>query len=196
MEFEKLITISGQGSLFSVLSRTNFGLIAESVEDGKRIPVYQNSNVSTLQDISIYTEDGDLPLRDVLASIAEKHKSKAIKAFKDNSEYKTFFEEVVPNFEKDRVHTSDIKKIVKWYNQLVNKNFDFATLKAEEKVEEKAAEGTEEKETEKKTTKKAATKSADSTKKASATKAKTTAAQKVKNAPTKKVQGVRKAGGS
>ncbi len=195
MEFEKLITISGHGSLFAVLSRTNFGLIAESVEDGKRIPVYQNSNVSTLQDISIYTEDGDLPLRDVLANIAEKQEAKAIKAFKDNNEYKAFFESVVPNFEKDRVHTSDIKKIVKWYNQLVGKNFDFATLKLEEKEEEKATEGTEEKETEKKTAKKTTAKAADTTKKVSATKAKATT-PKVKNAPAKKVQGVRKAGGS
>lgn len=194
MEFEKLITISGQGSLFSVLSRTNFGLIAESIEDGKRVPVYQNNNVSTLQDISIYTEDGDLPLREVLSSIAEKHNSQVIAAFKDNGQYKAFFEEVVPNFEKDRVHTSDIKKIVKWYNQLAEKSFDFATLKIEAQTEEQSEEGADD--TEKKAAKKATSKTADATKKASAAKTKTAAAPKVKNAPTKKVQGVRKAGGS
>src|SRR5690606_30723823 len=102
--------------------------------------------------------------------------------------------EVVPNFEKDRVHTSDIKKIVKWYNQLAGKNFDFSTLKLEQQAEEQLEEGAED--AEKKTTKKAATKATDTAKKASTTKAKTAAAPKVKNAPTKKVQGVRKAGGS
>jgi dephospho-CoA kinase len=60
MEFEKLISVSGKGSLYKIVSKTNFGLIAESLEDGKRMPVYQSNNVSTLTDISIYTNEGDV----------------------------------------------------------------------------------------------------------------------------------------
>jgi len=214
MEFEKLISISGQGSLFMIVSRTGFGLVAESLEDNKRIPVYQSHNVSTLDDISIYTKDGDMPLREVFLKIFEKEGGKACPDAKEsNDKVKQYFESVLPEYDEDRVYVSDMKKVLKWYNQLIKGNhIDAESLK---RKEEEPAEGDQPEQEEattgkKKTAKKEA--AADPDEKApekdkkkepkKETKKKTVApkvaksAGPVKNAPAKKVQGVRKAGGS
>ncbi|MCX7745133.1 MAG: DUF5606 domain-containing protein [Flavobacteriales bacterium] len=207
MEFEKIIAISGQGSLYTVISRSNNGLIAESLEDKKRIPVFQNMDVSTLEDISIYTESGELPLKEVFVRIFEKEGGKeALDAKADNSTLFAYFETIVPDFDRERVYASHIKKMIKWYNQLVKNNLiDPEKLKSKEETDMVAeVEETEEKkaktkktkasdepgktEEKKKETKKTAAKPA------TAKPAKSTGA--VKNAPAKKVQAVRKAGGA
>jgi len=208
MEFEKLISVSGKGSLFKIVSRTNFGLIAESLEDGKRLPVYQSNNVSTLTDISIYTNEGDVSLKTVLLKIYEKESGKETSAVtgKDDAVRK-YFGEILPDFDQERVYTSDIKKLLKWYNQLIKNNIDPEQLKDKEEAEE-----TEQEETKKATKSKAKAKDEDAStekekkpavkkEKTDAAKKKTTAAKtnkpapKVTNAPAKKVQTVRKAGG-
>ena len=214
-----MISISGQGSLFMIVSRTGFGLIAESLEDKKRIPVYQHHQVSTLEDISIYTKEGDVPLREVFLRIFEKEGGKeCIDPKEGNDKLKKYFETVLPDYDDERVYVSDMKKVFKWYNQLVQGNhIDAESLKPREE-EPAAGEADEEKTEKKKTTKKTAAKKdkeeaaepaaegkKKETKKAepkkTATKKKTAApkvskAGPVKNAPAKKVQGVRKAGGS
>ncbi len=207
MEFEKIIAISGHGSLYTVISRTNNGLIAESLEDKKRIPVFQNMDVSTLQDISIYTESGELPLKEVFVRMFEKEGGKeALDAKADNSALFSYFETIVPDFDRERVYASHIKKMIKWYNQLVKNNLiDPEKLKAKEKAQEategeatdeknpktpkaKASEETVKTEEKKKEPKKTAAKSpANKPAKSTGT---------VKNAPAKKVQAVRKAGGA
>lgn len=186
MEFDKIIAISGQGSLFAIASRTSFGLVAESLEDGKKIPVYAHYTVSKLEDISIYTEDGDVLLREVMLKVFEKHGGKEVGALKDNDAHKVFFEEVLPNYDKDKVYISDIKKLVKWYNQLVRKDLlNTEMLTAKKDTQETTEVGEEKPEKEKKEAKPKTTVKA---------KAKTNTA--VKNAPAKKVQTVRKSGGS
>lgn len=200
MEFEKLIAISGQGSLFTIISRTGFGLVAESLEDQKRIPVYQSTNVSTLEDISIYTNSGDVPLREVFLKIFEKEEGKScIDAKSGNDQIKSYFKEILPDFDDEKVYVSDMKKVFKWYNQLVgtgNLTADVLKKKEEEKVdeveEETKTEAAGKSEDKKKETKKSESKK--STQKAAPKVAKSAGA--VKNAPAKKVQTVRKAGGS
>jgi hypothetical protein len=199
MEFEKLISVSGYGSLYKIISRTNFGLIAESLEDGKRMPVYQSYNVSTLTDISIYKEDGEVSLKEVLLTIFEKEGGKETAALKSKDpEIKKYFESILPDYDKERVYTSDVKKLLKWYNQLVKNNaIDPEAWKKEDsevKEEETEKEVAEEKEgTEKKAAKKEKSTTA---KKKTVAKTNKPAAKKVTNAPAKKVQTVRKSGGS
>jgi len=203
MEFEKIITISGYGSLFTIISRTKNGLIAESLEDKKRIPVFQSMDVSTLEDISVYTESGEIPLKEVFVKIFQKEGGKTVgDANSDNSQLFTYFESIVPDFDRERVYASHIKKILKWYNQLVKNNLiDPEKLKAKEEpkplTEEDTAEGTEPKAKKIKAADgsvKSDEKKKEPKKSAVAKPAKSTAA--VKNAPAKKVQAVRKAGGA
>src|SRR5688572_1735062 len=139
MEFDKLISVSGYGSLFKIISKTNFGLIAESLEDGKRMPVYQSYNVSTLTDISIYTNEGDVSLKEVFLKVYETEGGKECAAVKGKDpEIKKYFETILPDYDKEKVYTSDIKKLLKWYNQLVKSNLlDPEELKAKpEETEE------------------------------------------------------------
>lgn len=199
MEFEKLISVSGYGSLYKIISKTNFGLIAESLEDGKRMPVYQSYNVSTLTDISIYTEEGDVLLKEVFLKIYETEGGKECAAAKaKDPDVKKYFAGILPDYDKERVYTSDIKKLLKWYNQLVKSN-----LLDPEELKKKDEESTETKD-EKKDVKAedapvekkvAPKKEKTETKKKTPTAKANTTTPKVKNAPAKKVQTVRKAGG-
>ena len=121
MALEKIISISGQPGLYKVISQTKYGLIAENLEDSKRIPVYSNYKVSSLGDISIYTQDDDVPLNDVFLMIMEKEGGKPVDV-KSEAEVKTYFESVLPTYDRDRVYVSDMKKLLKWYNALVKRD--------------------------------------------------------------------------
>jgi hypothetical protein len=199
MEFEKLISVSGKGSLYKIVSKTNFGLIAESLEDGKRMPVYQSNNVSTLTDISIYTNEGDVLLKEVLLKIYEKEEGKECPAAKvKDPEVKVYFESILPDYDKEKVYISDIKKLIKWYNQLVKSNLlDPEELKKKDEVASSEEGDNNDIKAEESADKKTAPKKekTDAAKKKAVTAKTNTAAPKVKNAPAKKVQTVRKAGG-
>jgi Domain of unknown function (DUF5606) len=129
MEFEKLIAISGQGSLFKIVGRAKFGLVAENLETGKKMPVYQSHQVSTLQDISMFTQDGDVPLREVLIKLLAFSKDNSLPSAKDASsaDVRTFFKQVLPEHDEDRVHDADIRKLIKWFNQLVKNGLNEAS---------------------------------------------------------------------
>lgn len=145
MALEKIISISGQPGLYQVISQTKYGLIAENLEDSKRIPVYSNYKVSSLGDISIYTEEEDVPLNDVLLKILEKENGKPV-TVKSDAEAKAYFESVLPTYDKERVYVSDMKKLLKWYNALAKRDLiqkDEAPteeVSTEAKTEEVAAE--------------------------------------------------------
>ena len=196
MALEKIISISGQPGLYQVISQTKYGLIAENLEDSKRIPVYSNYKVSSLGDISIYTEEEDVPLNDVLLKILEKENGKPV-TVKSDAEAKAYFESVLPTYDKERVYVSDMKKLLKWYNALAKRDLiqkDEAPteeVSTEAKTEEVAAE---EPVAEKKPVKKAAApKKAAAEKKTAATPkaAAPKAASKSKGSP--KVSAPRKA---
>lgn len=124
-----ILSIAGKSGLYALVSRGNRMLIVEALETGKRVPAYANDRITSLGDIAIYTEDEEVPLLDVLQSVKEKEGGKEItfnfkKASKD--ELFSYFEEVLPKFDQDRVHPSDIKKLLSWYNLLVKSgNTDF-----------------------------------------------------------------------
>lgn len=137
MSLEKVIAISGKPGLFEIISRTKSGLIVESMADGKRFPVNSVHNVSTLNDIAIYTYEEEVPLKQVFTNIHEREDGKSsIDPKSDKQTLLSFFGEVLPGFDEERVYPSNIKKVVSWYNTLVESGFDFETLKeAEDKKE-------------------------------------------------------------
>ena len=119
MSLDKIVSISGKPGLYHLRAQTRSGFIAESLTDGKKIPVGLRHNVSVLSEISIYTLDGEAPLRDVFAKIAEKENGeKAISHKVSKDELEAYFFDVLPNFDEDRVYASDMKKVIQWYNLL------------------------------------------------------------------------------
>ena len=105
-----------------MVSNSSNAIIVESLIDGKRFPAYSNAKIIALEDISIYTETEDMPLKEVFKRMYDKEGGKqAISHKEPNEKIVAYFNEVVPEYDKERVYTSDIKKIIQWYNLLVSK---------------------------------------------------------------------------
>lgn len=122
--------------MYKLVNNSASAIIVESIVDGKRFPAYSNSKIIALGDISIYTEDEDMPLPEVMKRISAKCNGAAALSHKEETEkIMAFFNEIIPEYDKDRVYISDMRKIVQWYNLLIDKNM----LKLEE-AEEKSAE--------------------------------------------------------
>jgi hypothetical protein len=143
MDLTKILAISGKPGLFEMLSQTKTGFIVESLKDGKRFPVFAHERVSSLEEISIFsTTEEDIPLKDIFKKIFEKRDSKPAPDPKSSPEtLKEFFLESVPDYDQERVYVSDIKKVLGWYNLLLEKEM----LVFEEEEEEKGSEEEEEK---------------------------------------------------
>lgn len=143
---KEILAITGKPGLFKIVSHSGKSLIVEDLVSGKRFPVSMRDRVVSLGDIAMYTENDDKPLGEILDLIYAKEEGKKldIKEIITSPGLKAKFEEYLPDFDKDRVHDSDVKKLFTWYNLLVDKGF---TKFAEEKEEAKP-ESTPEKETE------------------------------------------------
>lgn len=141
MKLKDILAISGKPGLYKFISQGRNGIIIESFTDKKRSIIHASSKVSALEDIAIYTDTEEVPLKDVFKAIYEKTEGKeALSRKTSNEELKSFFDEVLPNYDRDRVYVSDIKKVVNWYNHLVNLGL------AELEDEEESTEETEKKE--------------------------------------------------
>lgn len=119
-----ILAISGKPGLYRMVSRGNRSLVVESLDAAKkRQPAFATDRIISLADIAMYTDDEEVPLRQVLNSIKNRQEGKAVSdinlktASKD--ELFQFMAEVLPQFDRDRVHTSDVKKLIQWYNILV-----------------------------------------------------------------------------
>ena len=135
MGLEKIVAVSGKPGLYEIISQTKGGLIVQSLVDNKRLPINAMHNVSVLNDIAIYTYDDEVPLREIFKTISKINK-KVISHKESNDNLVSFFKEVLPNFDQDRVYPSNIKKIVQWYNILETSNFDFLSIKENTEEEE------------------------------------------------------------
>ena len=136
MDLSKIMAISGKPGLFKMLAQTKNGIVVESMLDGKKFTAFTHERISTLEEISIYTEDEDRPLKDILKAIHEMQDGKAAIPHKaSNEELKEFFEKAVPDYDKENVYVSDIKKVIYWYNLLQEKDLLDFTEKEEEKKE-------------------------------------------------------------
>lgn len=143
MKLDKIIAISGKPGLYQVISQSKSGVIVESLADKKRFPVLSLHNVSTLNDIAIYTYEKEVPLREVFLSLHEKENGNtSVDPKAGKQELMAYFSEVLPEYDEDRVYASNIKKVMLWYNSLVASDFDFKALK-EEVEKERAEESSE-----------------------------------------------------
>ncbi|GGD28637.1 DUF5606 family protein [Flavobacterium orientale] len=140
MSLQKILAISGKPGLFELKVQTRTGFVAESLLDGKRITVGMRSNVSLLSEIAVYTYDEEIKLAQVFKAIATKeNEGPSISHKEDNAVLTTYFREVLPDFDEERVYVSDIKKIINWYNLLQPKGL--ITLEVlEEALKEQPAE--------------------------------------------------------
>lgn len=138
--FERILTISGKPGLYRLLSQGRNMFIVEAVDaTKKRMPVYNSDKVVMLDDIAIYTDTEEVPLRDVFAKIQEKEGGVLPFDMKAATpeELVEYFESVMPDYDRERVYLTHIKKIYAWYNLLVeNGVVDFT----QEEVAEEAAE--------------------------------------------------------
>lgn len=174
MVLKDILSISGQPGLFKFIAQGKNAIVVEHLETKKRSSAFGSAKVSSLEEISVFTENEDLPLGKVFDLIYEKEDGgPAISHKSEPEKLTTWFEAVVPEYDRERVYNSDIKKIIQWYNILHS-----LKLLEPDKPEEKEKEGTEESKPEKKS---AAKKSAP---KKSAPK---------KNPPRKKPSGTKKA---
>lgn len=133
MEYSKIITISGKPGLYKILSQTKTGFIVESLLDQKRLPIASANNVSLIENIAIYTYEEEVPLLTVFKSIFEKENREKTISHKESSKKLTlYFSEILPNYDEERVYVSNIKKIIQWYNILVDAGLDFSSVKETE----------------------------------------------------------------
>ena len=124
MELKEILAISGQPGLYKYVAQSTRGVIVESLVDGRRINASASSKVSALTEISMYTEGDDIPLAEVFTKIYAHTGGKEAVSHKETPEkLKAAFAEVLPEYDRDRVHVSDIKKCFAWYNTLVAAGF-------------------------------------------------------------------------
>ncbi|GAB7256918.1 DUF5606 domain-containing protein [uncultured Polaribacter sp.] len=137
MEFNKIIAVTGKAGLYQVVSQSKNAIIVASLTDNKRIAINATQNVSLLENIAIYTYEEDIPLLQVFKAMFEKTEGKeAISHKESGKKLEAFFAEVLPDYDAERVYTSNIKKVIQWFNILVKAGMDFS--KIEEASEESA----------------------------------------------------------
>lgn len=120
---ETILAISGKPGLYRLVSRGNRNLIVETLDDAKkRTPIFSTDKVISLADIAMYTEEGEVPLREVLQKVKELENggmaSLDVKKA-STAELQSYFAQMLPDFDRDRVYPADIKKLISWYNLLV-----------------------------------------------------------------------------
>ncbi len=137
---KNILAVTGKPGLYRLVSRGANMLIVESLEDGKRFPTYARDKIVSLADISMFTISDDKPLSEVLTSLRDKQKAEPV-AFDikkaDNDTLRNFFAEVLPDFDRDRVYPSDIRKLLLWYNLLLKAGITEYAEQEENTTEEK-----------------------------------------------------------
>ncbi len=138
----EILSVTGRPGLYKLISTNKNMNIVESLADGKRVPVYAQEKVIALSDVSIYTQNGDTPLRDVLKKIKEKEEGKQVLLGSKPSgkELFAYLGEVLPDYSKESVYAGDVKKLISWYNILMEHNID---LEEADKTEENASDESE-----------------------------------------------------
>ena len=136
MDLSNILAINGKPGLFKLISKTKTNFIVESLIEKKRIPAFSHDGISSLDNIAIFTENEDVELGKVLAEIFKKENGQKVPdILNDNAKMKVYFAEVLPEYDKERVYVSNIKKVLSWYNLLVENQ-----IITEESVQEKEEE--------------------------------------------------------
>lgn len=128
-DLAKIMAVSGQHGLYNYVAQARGGVIAESLSDKKRTAFDAHARITTLEDIAIYTDEGELRLSEVFKAMKETSKMTAAPTSKSpDSEIRDFFSKAVPNYDADRFYLSHMKKICDWYSEIDKyASFDFMT---------------------------------------------------------------------
>jgi dephospho-CoA kinase len=146
---ETILAISGKPGLYKLVSRGNGNLIVEALDSThRRQPAFGSDRITSLNDIAMFTDDEDIALTKVLENMKalEKGKKCSIDCKKaSGDELREYFGKVLPNFDRDRVHNSDIKKLLQWYNILIENGITEFHVEEEEEVKAEQQEEVKEK---------------------------------------------------
>ena len=138
----KMLTISGKPGLYRLLSNGRSMLIVETLDaTHKRLPVYATDKVVSLGDIAMYTDSEEVPLWQVMENVKARTEGKPLDIdYKQasNDELAAFFAEVLPNYDRDRVYMTHVRKLIQWYNILINEGITEFKPSDEEEVEEES----------------------------------------------------------
>jgi hypothetical protein len=150
MDLKEFLSVTGKPGLCKIIAKNKTGMIVESIIDKKRFPVYTSDKIINMEDVSIYTTGEDMQLGNVFKKIFDKENGgKSIDHKSDDKKLREYFEQILPEYDKDRVYASDIRKVINWYNILQSQSIlDFS-----EKPEELPAEVDNKAETDVKTEK-------------------------------------------
>jgi hypothetical protein len=137
MNLEKVLSISGKPGLYELKLQTRSGFVAESLSDGKKISVSLKNNVSLLSEISMYTYTEEKPLTEIMRTIAIKENEgpTAVSHKEDNAKLVSYFKEILPDYDAERVYPSDIKKVLNWYGILQSKGMVSKVEPSEDKID-------------------------------------------------------------
>jgi hypothetical protein len=120
MDLSKILSIGGKSGLYKMIGKTKNGFVVEALADGNRMPAFPSQQISSLGEISIYTTGEDMPLKEVFRKIHDKEPgTKAPDHNGDSNAITSFFEEVLPEYDRELVRLSDIRKVYRWYNELL-----------------------------------------------------------------------------
>lgn len=140
MDLKEILSITGKPGLYKLIARSRTGVIVEAFADGKRFPVMASQNVSSLGDIAIYTDAEEVPLAEIFKTIFTKEEGKETLSPKaSGAEIEKYFGQILPNYDRDRVYTSDMKKVLNWYN-ILHKEGLMSEEAFAEKTEEEVSE--------------------------------------------------------
>jgi len=150
-----ILSVSGKPGLFKLISNAKNMVIVESLADKRRMPIYARDKVVSLGDIAMYTDDDEVPLSEILSTmeIKENGGQASISSASKPEELRKYFAEILPTYDRERVYDSDIKKLINWYNLLINSGYSFKeeeadpeSVEVKNEVEPKAEEQEEVKE--------------------------------------------------
>ena len=136
MQFKEIISVPGMNGLYKIIASNKNGFIVESLNDGKRTMINANQRIMTLSEISVYTKNGEISLREVFKRTRELSKNKLeVDPKGDQEKLREYFKKIIPEFDQDRVYSSDIKKMLTWFDVLKDK-IDFSVEEASEEIKE------------------------------------------------------------
>lgn len=123
MDLTKILSITGKPGLFKMVGEAKNNIIVESLIDGRKMPAFSHERISSLKEISIFTQDEDTPLKDVFKNIFRMQNEQPLADIKkaSSNDIKALFEKALPNYDRETVYVSDMKKIFGWYNLLLEK---------------------------------------------------------------------------
>lgn len=138
LKLKDILAIAGQPGLFKFVARSSNGVIVESLSDHKRMNATGTAKVSSMAEIAIYTYEEDMPINEVFTNLYNHTGGKAAISHKSEPQLlKALIAEVIPEYDRERVHVSDMKKVVMWYNALVEAGMtDFTIDEPEQEAEE------------------------------------------------------------